>query len=64
MLLFLGAMKQMAVLNLNDVVHVPCGLCFLPLPLVFQSAVINLSRSSRTLEGAAQLIRQRLRLDR
>lgn len=28
-----GAGKQMAELNLNDVVHVPCGLCFPFIPI-------------------------------
>lgn len=48
MLLILGTPKQMAVLNLNDVVHIPSGLCFLTMPLLFLSTVINLSWSDIT----------------
>lgn len=43
-----GASKQMAVLNLNDVEHIPHVLCFLTSSLLFQSSVRNLT-SSRTL---------------
>lgn len=46
----------MAVLNLNDVVHVPSGLCFLTTPLLFPSGVINLKGSSRTLGWAAEVL--------
>lgn len=45
----------MAVLNLNDVVHVPSGLCFLTTPLLFPSGVMNLKGSSRTLPRAAEV---------
>lgn len=54
----------MAVLNLNDVVHVPSGLCFLTSPLLFQSSVINLKESSRTLRGAAEVIKCRSDVER
>lgn len=45
-----AATKQMVVLHLNDVVHVPGGLCFLTQPLLFCCSVINLQRYARTLE--------------
>lgn len=64
MLSFLGTTKQMAVLNLNDVAHVPSGLCFLTSPLLFQSSVINLKKSSRTLGGGAEVIEHRSKVER
>lgn len=48
----------MAVLNLNDVVHVPSGLCFLTSPLLFQPSVINLKKSSRTLRVAREVMQR------
>lgn len=45
--------KQMGVLKLNDVVHVPGGPCFLMPPLLLPSVVMNLRRPQRTLKEAA-----------
>lgn len=44
----------MAVLNLNDVVHVPSGLCFPTTPSLFPSGVMNLKGPRRTLRRAAE----------
>lgn len=55
MLPFLGIAEQMAVLNLNDVVHVPSGLCFLTSPSLFPSSVINLNKSGRALRRSAEV---------
>lgn len=41
----LNAIKQMAALNSNDVVHLPGGLCFHTPPLFYNSSVINLMYS-------------------
>lgn len=52
-------MKQMAVLNLNDIEHIPHGRCFLTSSLLFQSSV----RNQKKLQEASGIMLERSNME-